>query len=407
MPITAPLATYAAVFRLPHVPFVFATALAARFAYPLVTLPLLLAVQSATASFSAAGLAMGFYGATAGFLAPLRARAVDRHGRRRALSGFAVLFALSLATLALATSLNAPVIMCVGAAALAGAVAPPIGPSMRVMWASMTPTNVLLKKALSVDSVLEELLYLAGPALAGFVLLVISPSAALLLPASLVLIGTLLMLSSPAARERREPGAHNDSPVSEQSLLKQRRFLALLLPVLATGLVVGTIYVTVPAAIQGPHSEAAIGIVLAVFAAGSVVGGLLYGASQPKMSAHKQLLALTTLLTLATAAVMAAHTVLSLGLVLLVAGVFLSPTMIVAYFAANGFGGTTRQNAATTWVNTSHNVGAAAGSVCAGILIESAGTNEAILVALCGSAAILAISGAIPTLRRRPSPFRS
>ena len=97
---------------------------------------------------------------------------------------------------------------------------------------------------------------------------------------------------------------------------------------------------------------------------------------------------------------------LSLGLVLLVAGVFLSPTMIVAYFAANGFGGTTRQNAATTWVNTSHNVGAAAGSVCAGILIESAGTNEAILVALCGSAAILAISGAIPTLRQRPSPHR-
>lgn len=403
MPTTAPSATYAAVFRLPQVPFVFSTALAGRFAYPLVPLPLLFAVQTATNSFSAAGLAVGFYGATAGFLAPLRARAVDRHGRGLALSIFAILFALSLASLALATTLGASVVACIGLAALAGAVAPPLGPAMRVMWASMTPTDVLLKKALSVDSVFEELLYLAGPAVAGVMLLGNSPSATLLLPASLVLIGTLLLVSSQAAQEHCKSGSPHALPGSQQSLLKQRRFVALLLPVLATGLVVGTIYIAVPAALRGPHTEAAIGIVLAAFAAGSAVGGLLYGASHFRMAADKQLLLLAMLLTLAAAAVMSAGSAFSLGLVLLVAGVFLSPVMIVAYFAANGFGGATRRNVATTWVNTSHNVGAAAGSALAGILVESAGTNAAIFGALCGSAILLLISAAV----RRPRKHRA
>ncbi|WP_207344840.1 MFS transporter [Arthrobacter sp. E3] len=392
MPTNAPPATYAAIFRLPHVPFVFSTALAGRFAYPLVTLPLLLAVQAATGSFSAAGLAAGTYGATAGFLAPLRARAIDRYGRRRALSTFASLFAMSLAALALVTSLGASAILCTSVAALAGAVAPPIGPAMRVLWASLTPTNVLLKKALSVDAVFEEVLYLAGPALAGFLLLGMSPSAVLLLPAALVLMGTLLMISSPAAQERGWPNASKDSPAAEPSLLKQRNFLALLLPVVATGFVVGTVYVTIPAVMHGPHTEAAIGLVLAAFAAGSAVGGLLYGALQLKVSPHKQLLLLTIFLTSATAAIMTTSTALGLGLVLLVAGLFLSPIMIVAYFAANGFGGVERQNTATTWVNTSHNIGAAGGSVLAGLVIDMAGTNGAMIAAMCGSAAILLIS---------------
>ncbi len=392
MPTTAPLATYAAIFRLPHVPFVFSTALAGRFAYPLVTLPLLLAVQAATGSFSAAGLAAGLYGATAGFLAPLRACAIDRYGRRRALSTFAVLFAMSLAALALVTSLGASAVLCASISALAGAVAPPIGPAMRVLWASLAPTDVLLKKALSVDAVFEELLYLAGPALAGFLLLGISPSAVLLLPAALVVMGTLLMISSPAAQEQRVSSTFEDSPAAEPSLLKQRKFLALLLPVVATGFVVGTVYVAIPAVLHGPHTEAAIGMVLAAFAAGSAVGGLLYGASRLKVSSHKQLLALTTLLTAATAAIMTTTTALGLGLVLLVAGLFLSPIMIVAYFTASGFGGVREQNTATTWVNTSHNVGAAAGSVLAGMMIDMTGTNGAILTAMCGSVAILLIS---------------
>lgn len=66
--------------------------------------------------------------------------------------------------------------------------------------------------------------------------------------------------------------------------------------------------------------------------------------------------------------------------------------MIVAYVAAHTAGGEHRRNAATTWVNTSHNIGGAAGSAVAGVLIQSAGTPTAILAIGAAAAVLLATS---------------
>lgn len=415
---SAPTPSYASILALPSVKFIFGSALAGRFAYALAGLPLLLSVQSATGSFGAAGLAMGVFGAAVAFLAPLRARIIDRFGRRRTLPPFAISFGLGLVALAATTSQTSSVLLCVILSGVVGAVAPPLGPSMRVLWAQLTPTPAHLRKALSLDAVLEELLYLGGPALAGFLLLVISPSSALLIPAALVVFGALAMVAPAAAQEKRpEPNTTTPTEESargtsedqarttlprEKSLLGQGLFLALLIPVLAAGLIVGAVYVVIPAALSAPGSEGAIGIVLAAFAAGSAIGGLLYARTQPKASAQLQLLALVTALAIGAAAIaLVAASAVGLGVILLATGLFLSPIMIVAYFAASSFGGLNRQTMATTWVNTAHNVGAAAGSVVAGLVIEAAGAPEAILATAVTAAALIAASALILLLSRR------
>jgi len=395
MPATALPATYARVLTLPQVPFVFASAMVGRFAYPLVGLPLLLAVENATGSFSAAGAAAGAYGATAGFLAPARARVLDRFGRRRVLLAFAVLFGLSLLALALVTSRGASTLWCVSMAGLAGALAPPLGPTMRVVWASLTPSPALLRKALSLDAVLEELLYLAGPALSGFLLISVSPSAALVLPAVLIVAGTALMVSAPGMGEAASGSSDLPAERSTTGLLSDRRFVALLLPVLATGLVVGNVYVAVPALVGTVGSTATVGIVLALFGAGSAIGGLTYGALRLTASWQRQLLVLTGLLVVASALVGLAASTITLAIVVTVMGLFLSPVMIVAYFAANGFGGTARQTESTTWVNTSHNVGAAAGSAAGGLLIEAWSANVAFVACALGAAVLLAVGATL------------
>ena len=387
--------TYAAIFRLPRVPLVFASAMAGRFAYPLVGLPLLLAVEEATGSFSAAGVAAGAYGATAGFLAPARARVLDRFGRGRGLLAFAVLFGLSLLVLALVTSNGASTLWCVTAAGIAGALAPPLGPTMRVVWASLTPSPATLRKALSLDAVLEEVLYLVGPALTGFILITVSPSAALVIPAVLVVAGTALMVSAPAMRAEIDTPPSSDTEATTTGLLSEPRFIALLLPVLATGLVVGNLYVAVPALVGAVGNTAAVGIVLALFAAGSAVGGLIYGALRVECSSQRQLLVLTALLVIASSAASLMHSTVALGAVVILTGVFLSPVMIVAYFAANGFGGPARQTESTTWVNTSHNVGAAAGSAAGGVLIEAWNANAAFAACAAAAAVLVMVSVAI------------
>jgi sugar phosphate permease len=66
---------------------------------------------------------------------------------------------------------------------------------------------------------------------------------------------------------------------------------------------------------------------------------------------------------------------------IVVTGLFFSPVMIVAYVGANDFGGETRKTESTTWVNTSHNIGGAAGSAVAGIVIQASAVPQSFFVA--------------------------
>lgn len=389
---------YAAVLTTPAVPFLFASALAGRFAYALVGLPMLIAVETATGSYAVAGAAMGAYGATAGFLAPMRARLIDRFGRRRMLLTLSLSFAVSLGLLALATGAGDSAWWSIALAGLVGAVAPPLGPIMRVLWAALLPAPGLLQKALSLDAVLEEVLYLAGPVLAGAILLWMSPSTALLIPAALIVVGTVLLVSSPAML----PGqaiAEAEGSKRGGALLTDPRFAALLLPVLAAGVLVGTVYIAVPALIGatalGGHggSTAEAGLVLALFAAGSAAGGLVYGALRIGWSARRQLLVIAALFVAGIAAAGLAASTLALGLLIALAGLCLSPIMIVAYVAASDFGRGGREIEATTWVNTAHNVGAAAGSALAGVLIEAAGAGSAFFGAAVVAVVLLLLAG--------------
>ena len=286
-------------------------------------------------------------------------------------------------------------------AGLAGAVAPPLGPAMRVAWSELAREPALLRKALSFDAVVEELLYLVGPAAAGFALVVLEPGLVLLVPAALVVVGTALFVISPAighaprARAVGQP-ASGRSVSRGTTLLGNTHFVALLLPALVAGLVSGNLTIAIPAAFPGAEGAAAAGIVLGLFAGGSAVGGLIFGALRVPGRARIQVVAIAVILVVLSSAIGLTGNAVWMTVTVVVAGVFFSPVMIVAYFAANDFGGDQRKTESTTWVNTSHNVGAAAGSALAGIVIHGAGVNASFLatggigVFLLAVAAVLA-----------------
>jgi predicted MFS family arabinose efflux permease len=385
-----PTARYLDVLALPHVRLTFGSALIGRSAYALVLLPLLYAVSDATGSIALAGGAVAVYGATASFLAPVRAWFIDRFGARRVLTVLILVFGAAIAALAIASLTAAPGGLLIALAGLAGAFAPPLGPTMRVAWGRLTPEGALLRKALSLDAVIEELLYLAGPAAAGLALAVIAPGTALLVPAAFVLIGGLLFVSTStvggmAPQDRGVPRKDRG-----RSLLLDAGFIAVLLPVLVAGAVSGTISVAVPVVLAEHGGAAAAGIALGLFAGGSALGGLLYGALPVRGSAIRQLVALAGALLVAASLIAAVTGFLAVSIVLAVAGLFFSPIMIVSYVAAHAAGGRYQQNAATTWVNTGHNIGAATGSALAGVLIQSAGAPTAI-VGIGAAAAVLVV----------------
>ena len=389
---------YVDVLSRPQVALTFGVALIGRAAYALVILPLLYAVSDATGSIAIAGIAVAVYGATASFLAPVRAWFIDRYGARPVLALLVVAFGGSLIALAvtsLAAGSGAALVVIAG---VAGAFAPPLGPTMRVAWGKLAPTPELLRKGLSLDAVIEELLYLAGPAAAGFALVIIAPGQALIVPAGLVLVGGLLFIATPAVGAMRPQGRQVRASEHFHTLLSQPRFVGLLLPVLVAGAISGTVRVAVPVVLADAGGPAAAGLALGLFAGGSALGGLLFGSLKAPGSPARQLVILATGLLVVSSLIGVASGLLAVSVVLACAGLFFSPVMIVAYIAAHAAGGEHQQNAATTWVNTSHNVGGAAGSALAGILIQTAGTSIAVLAIGVTAALLLAIS---VTLSRR------
>ena len=133
-----PVVDYRALLALPGVWSVFAAATLARLSYATVVLALLLSVQSATGSYAVAGTALGVYGLTT-FSMPAKSRLLDAHGPRRVLPLLSALLALALLSLAAAASAGVTSVpVYLAGAAAAGLAAPPIGASMRAVWARLT-----------------------------------------------------------------------------------------------------------------------------------------------------------------------------------------------------------------------------------------------------------------------------
>ncbi|MBK0421557.1 hypothetical protein JD292_05670 [Leucobacter sp. CSA2] len=412
-------ARYLDVLALPHVPLTFAISLVGRTGFALVFLPLLFAIFDATGSYAAAGVALGLYGAGAGFLGPLRAWCVDRAGARPALTTFTVAFAAVTAGIAILSFVGANVPVFTTLATLAGAVAPPLGPTMRVVWGELCPGEPELRTGLSLDAIVEDVLYLGGPAVAGFLLAGMPPGLALLVPAALIAVGGTVFASLPAVRALRGTGgatpktpagsaarsAQATEPINDASGVRtnarprrpkwrsRREFRpGILLPVVAAGALSGGIGVAVPSLLADSGGPAAAGIALGAFACGSMVGGLLFGGLPLPLPTVRQLRILALAFCVACAPIAIATGSIAVPLALGGAGLFFAPILIAATFVAQTQAHPAFRNGATTWVTTAHNIGAAAGSALAGAYTQTLGGGAAIGILTLGGLVLVSSS---------------
>ena len=96
-------------------------------------------------------------------VAPLLGRVIDRHGPRTTLLVCGVAFPAALVALVAAVHhLQSPVLI-LGAAAAAGVTFPPITACMRTYLRQQLAEDTLLSTAYSLESVLIELIFIAGP----------------------------------------------------------------------------------------------------------------------------------------------------------------------------------------------------------------------------------------------------
>lgn len=393
---------YRDVLRLPGARRVFSGALLGRLSGATVSLSLLLAVARSTGSYAAAGTAVGAFSLTNVLVSPARARYVDRAGQAAALPRLAGAFAgllCVLAALTLASRASDAVLVAV--AALTGLCPPPLGAAMRGLWASLTRDTALLPKAYSLDAVAEELLFVTGPLLVGLVVAIAPPALALLATAVIAFAGTTVMTRAtlPATTQgtpSTAAAARADRP------LRQPGFPSLLIALVGLGVVLGTVEVAAPAFAERHGNPAATGLLLAALSLGSVVGGLLYRAWTWQRTLRAQLLVLVTALTIASTALLAAHSLSLLAVLLIVLGLFLAPARVTGYLLSDDLTPLATRTEASTWINTASNAGSAAAAALAGILVEHHGSTTAFAAGagLVGACSLVAATSHRPGARR-------
>lgn len=387
---------YLEVLRTPGALRVFAPALIGRLSFAMVTLVLLFAVQQSTESFAVAGSAAGAFGLANVIASPYRARFVDRYGQRFALNSLAIGFAAGLSGIAALTARPDPSAgLVIGLAAIVGLFPPPLGASMRVLWGSLTPPGALRTKAYSVDAVCEELLFTTGPLIAAAIVGAASPPVGLLATAAVALAGTVGMTSSALSRRH---GVATPFLSKASRPLRQSGFVAILIALLGVGVVLGTVEVAAPAVGDSQGSVSLAGILLAAFAAGSAIGGLLYGQRTWRSSLAKRLLISVTAMTALCALLAVIEFAVVLGFGLAFVGFFLAPSLVTGYLLADELTAVEVRTEASSWINTAVNAGAAVAAVVVGFAVDSLEPRLGFIIG-AGVALVLVLAAAVPLLR--------
>ena len=348
----------------------------ARFAWGVEGLALVFHVQEAADSYTAAGLAVAALAVPSAVLAPWRGLLVDRHGRSAMLA-----LALSAAALVLAIALTPAVgpsaLSYIALAGLTGVVAPPFTAWTRAALAARLQGEAL-RSAYTVDNIFEESAFVVGPLLAGIVIAVATPGAALVVAACLIIFGGVTLSTGRLGREWTP--LRRDHSESARGSLNRR--LALAFACMAgVGAGIGLFEVAVAAFADAQGSKGSAGLVFAALSIGGILGALAYGARSWPGSTSRQYAALLAILGAGLALLALPAGIAALSAVAAIAGlaftpVFIANSLLIEEFSPGGPGAVS-----FTWVTVAMNGGLAAGAAICGGLVEGHGTDPAFLVA--------------------------
>jgi MFS family permease len=378
---------YRSVLAVPGCARVFATALVGRLPQGMSSLAILLLVRSRTGSYAAAGIAVGAYALATAASAPIQGKLVDRFGRRRVLAPSAILQASALASLVVAAENGAGPVVLVVLAGFAGGFLPPIAPTVRALLREILPDSDLRETAYSLESVIQELVWITGPLVVAVVMAFMSPAAAVLLCGAVGIVGTLLFVSSPRVRDRsaRVSSGGRTSPLAIPELR------VLIGPIALTGLGLGAIEVGLPSLALHAGSRPSSGLLLALWSVGSMTGGLWYGSRSWRAPLSTRYQGLLLAGVLCTAPLIAARTIPEGLACSLLAGLTTAPVFACQYALIGRAVTPGIETEAFTWVSAALIGGLAAGSALGGAAIESVGVSGPFALA-CAATGLAALS---------------
>ncbi len=355
-------------------------------------LAILLLARDASGSFAEAGRVVGAFGLANAIGAVAQGRLMDRLGQPGVLRVAAVAHAATLVALVVAAAGDAPTWALALCAAGGGASLPQAPAAMRSVWGALVEDEEQRQTAYALVSIMFEVAVVTAPVLVALLVALASPSAAVLVAAAMCAGGGLGFSATGASRRWRGE-RHAAGWLGPLSAPGMRTVFAVLG---AFGIAVGIVQVALPAFADERGDAATGGLLLAALSAGSLAGGLVYGARTWPGTAAVRLASVILGLGGGFALLAVAHEAAVLVPLLVLAGLLLAPATVIGSTLLDRVAppGTTTE--AFTVMVMGIVAGTAAGNAAGGAIVESASYETAVL---CAGA--IAAVGAGTALARR------
>lgn len=392
------MSSYRRILSRPGTALFSATGLLARLPISMVGLGIVLLVSAATGSYGLAGSVSAAYVLANGGFAILQGRLIDRLGQARVLASTVTVFGVALALLMVAVQADWPIASAYALAVLAGATLPSVGSAVRARWSYVLDDPAQRQTAFALEAVVDESVYMLGPILVTVLATAVHPVAGLTAALVSGVVGTWLF----AVQRGTEPPAHpTDHTAGPRPGMPWRTVLPLALVSAALGTLFGAAEVATVAFAEEQGNRGYAGFLLALWALGSLLAGLVTGAVSWGGGADRRVRWGALGMMCAMLPLAFIGSVWLMGVVLLAAGLAIAPTLIATISLTEQTVPPARLTEGMAIMHTGVVAGVAPGATIAGIVIDHAGASPAYAVAaVAGAVAALA---ALTLPRHRPN----
>ncbi|SPE99393.1 MFS transporter [Streptomyces sp. MA5143a] len=359
-------------------------------------------ISQITGRYGLAGALSATIALSAAVLGPQISRLVDQYGQRRVLRPATLVALTAAAGLLCAAHFGWPDWVLYVCSAGIGCV-PSLGAMTRARWAALYRGTPRLHTAYSFESVVDEVCFIFGPIISIGLSTAWFPEAGPLLAACFLAVGVFWLTSQRAT----EPDPH---PRGQQgrgrSALRSPGLRVLVATFVATGAIFGAVDVVTVAFAEEQGHKAAASVVLAVYAAGSCVAGVVFGLMRFSGAAELRWLLGVCGMAVSMIPLLLVGNLPFLAVALFVAGLSIAPTMITTMSLIEEHVPRAQLTEGMTWVSTGLAVGVALGSSVSGWVIDAAGADAGYGVPAVSGAVAVAVGFLGYRRLRRPAPER-
>lgn len=353
----------------------------ARAPYAMLPLGLMTAFTAATGDIAIGGAITAVFSISVAICSPLIGRAADNFGQRRVLLFTVPTQSIALFGLYWAATVGAEPTVAYGLALAAGITSSPVGSFTRARWVGLKPTPKLLTAAFSYESMMDEVVFVLGPALVGIAATAAAPSAPLLLSFIILLVaGIPFALTAP-----RRDELHGQSAGAKASHPPMLTVLIAVAPSVLTLVAMGTFFGATQAATTVRAEELGdpgmAGLIYATMGISSALMSLLVVALPKSFTISRRFVAFSLSASILIGCAAFANSFPSTVVWYLLAGAFVGPTMVTGFTLAERLAPKGGISVAMTLMASSVTVGVSLGSAVGGQIAQNVGSRSTLFFA--------------------------